>query len=71
LKEKYKLRVFGSRVLSRVLDIRRMRSSRRLEKIAYEELHNLYSSPDIIRMNKLKMIRLVGHVAHMGKKRNA
>jgi hypothetical protein len=36
-----------------------------------EELHNLYSSPNIIGMNKLRRMRWLGHVARMGKKRNA
>jgi hypothetical protein len=31
-----------------------------------EELHNLYASPDIIRVSKSKGVRLVGHVARMG-----
>jgi hypothetical protein len=35
-------------------------------KLHNEELHNLYCSPSIIRMNKSKMIRLAGHVARMG-----
>jgi hypothetical protein len=34
-------------------------------KLHNEELHNLYSSPSIIRM------RWAGHVARMGEKRNA
>jgi hypothetical protein len=34
-----------------------------------EELHNLYSSPDVIRMIKLNRMRWVGHVACMGEKR--
>jgi hypothetical protein len=32
-----------------------------------EELHNLYSSPIIIRMTKSRRIRWAGHVARMGK----
>jgi hypothetical protein len=32
-----------------------------------EELHNLYASPNIIRMGKSKGILLTGHVARMGK----
>jgi hypothetical protein len=35
-----------------------------------EELHNLYSSPSIIRMIKLRRVRWTGHVARMGEKRN-
>jgi hypothetical protein len=35
------------------------------------ELHNLYSSPDIIRQIKSRRMRWAGHVAHMGEGRNA
>jgi hypothetical protein len=38
-------------------------------KLHSEELHNLYSSPDIIRQIKSKRMRWVGHVAHMGEER--
>jgi hypothetical protein len=34
-----------------------------------EELHNLYSSPDIIRQVKSKQMRWAGHVALMGEER--
>jgi hypothetical protein len=33
------------------------------------ELHNLYSSPDIIRQIKLRRMRWAGHVACMGEGR--
>jgi hypothetical protein len=39
-------------------------------KLYNEELHNLYSSPSIIRIIKLKRMRWVGHVAQMGENRN-
>jgi hypothetical protein len=39
-------------------------------KLHNEELHNLYSSPSIIRMMKSKRIKLTGHVARKGAKRN-
>jgi hypothetical protein len=42
-----------------------------LEKTAYEELHNLYSSPSIIRMMKSMRMRWAGHVARTGETRNA
>jgi hypothetical protein len=34
------------------------------------ELHNLYSSPDIIRQIKSRKMRWAGHVARMGEGRN-
>jgi hypothetical protein len=39
-------------------------------KLHSEELHNLYSSPDIIRKVKSKPMRWAGHVARMGEERN-
>jgi hypothetical protein len=38
-------------------------------KLHNEELHNLYSSPDIIRQVKSKRMRWAGHVARMGEER--
>jgi hypothetical protein len=40
-------------------------------KLHNEELHNLYSSPRIIRMIKSKRMRWAGHVARMGETRKA
>jgi hypothetical protein len=37
-------------------------------KLHNEELHNLYSSPNIIRMIMSRRIRLEGHVARMGRR---
>jgi hypothetical protein len=36
-----------------------------------EVIHNLYSSPSIIRMIKSRRMQWAGHVARMGEKRNA
>jgi hypothetical protein len=36
-----------------------------------EELHSLFSSPNIIRMIKSRRMRWAGHVARMGETRNA
>jgi hypothetical protein len=38
-------------------------------KLYNEELHDLYSSPSIIRIMKSKTVRWAGHVARMGEKR--
>jgi hypothetical protein len=35
-----------------------------------EELHNLYSSPSIIRIIKSRRMKWAGHVARIGEKRN-
>jgi hypothetical protein len=40
-----------------------------LLKLHNGELHNLYSSPDIIRQMKLRKMSLAGNVARMGEKR--
>jgi hypothetical protein len=37
-------------------------------KLHIEELLNLYSSPDIIGMIKIRRMRLSGHVARMGRR---
>jgi hypothetical protein len=39
-------------------------------KLHNEELHNLYSSPSIIRIIRSRRMRWEGHVARMGEKRN-
>jgi hypothetical protein len=39
-------------------------------KLHSRELHNLYSSPDIIRQIKSRRMRWAGHVACMGEGRN-
>jgi hypothetical protein len=40
-------------------------------KFIKRSFHKSYSSPNIIRMIKLRRIRWVGHVARMGEKLNA
>jgi hypothetical protein len=46
--------------------------TREWRKLHIEELHDLYSSPNIIRiMVKSRRMRWAGHVARMGKKRYA
>jgi len=40
-------------------------------KLLNEQLHDLYCSPDIIRVMKLRRMRWAGHVAHMGERGGA
>jgi hypothetical protein len=39
-------------------------------KLHNEELHDLYTSPNIIRIIKARRMRWAGHVARMGENRN-
>jgi hypothetical protein len=63
--------VFENRVLRRIFGPNRDEVTEDWKKLHNEEFHNLYSSPNIIRMIKSKRMRRAGHVARMGKKRNA
>jgi hypothetical protein len=58
------------RVLRRIFGPKRDGVTGGWRKLYNEELHNLYSSPSIIRIIKSKRMRWAGHVARMGKKRN-
>jgi hypothetical protein len=59
------------RVLRRIFGPKRGEVTGSWRKLHSEELHNLYSSPSIIRMIKSKTMRWAGHVTRMGEKRNA
>jgi hypothetical protein len=62
--------VFENRVLRRIFGPKRDEVTGGWRKLHNEELHNLYSSPSIIRIIKSKRMRWAGHVARMGGKRN-
>jgi hypothetical protein len=66
LREEHRLRVFENRVLSRIFGPKRDEVTGEWRKLHSGELHNLYSSPDIIRQIKS---RQAGHVARMGEGR--
>jgi hypothetical protein len=66
LREEHRLRVFENRVLRRIFDPKRDELTGDWRKLHNEELHNLYFSPNIIRMIKLR--RWAGHVARMGRR---
>jgi hypothetical protein len=63
--------VFDNRVLRRIFGPKSGEVTGGWRKLKNEELHNLYSSPSIIKMMKLKMMRKVGYVTRVGEKRNA
>jgi hypothetical protein len=68
LREEHRLRVFKNRVLRRIFGPKRDEITGEWRKLHNEELHILYSSPDI-RQIKSRRMRWAGHVACMGEKR--
>jgi hypothetical protein len=58
--------VFENGVLRRIFGPKRDEVTGELRKLHNEELHNLYSSPDIIREVKSRRMMWAGHVARMG-----
>jgi hypothetical protein len=70
VRKEYKLRVFENRVLRRIFGPKRDGVTGGWRKLHNVELHNLYSSPSIIRIIKARRMRWAGHVARMGEKRN-
>jgi hypothetical protein len=61
--------VFDNSVLRRIFGPKRDEVTVEWRKLHSEELHNLYSSPNIIRQIKARRMRWVGHVACVGKYR--
>jgi hypothetical protein len=58
--------VFENRVLRRILGPKREEATGEWRRQHNEELTDLYSSPNIIRVIKSRRIRWLGHVARMG-----
>jgi hypothetical protein len=62
--------VFENRVLRRISGPKRDEIRGEWKKLHNEELHILYSSPNIFRQIKSRTARWSGHVARMGDERN-
>jgi len=69
LREERKLRMFENRVLRRIFGPRRDEITEEWRRLHNEELNDLYSSPNIVRVIKSRRIRWAGHVARMGEER--
>jgi hypothetical protein len=63
--------VFGNKALRRIFGPKRDEVTGGWRKLHNGELHDLYSSPSIIRIMKSRRMRWAGHVARIGEKRNA
>jgi hypothetical protein len=63
--------VFENSVLRRIFGPKRDEVTGEWRKLHNEELCDLNSSPSIIRIIKSRRMRWAGHIARMGKKRNA
>jgi hypothetical protein len=68
LREEHKLRVFENRVLRKILGPTREEDGS-WRKLHNDELHNLYSSPTIVRVIKSRRMGWAGHMTRMGEGR--
>jgi hypothetical protein len=62
--------VFENRVLRRILRPKRDEVTGEWRRLHNKDLHDLYSSPSIIRIIKSRRMRWAGHLSRMGEKRN-
>ena len=69
LREDRRLSVFENRVLRRVFGSKRDEATGEWRKLHNEELSDLYSLPNIVRVVKSRRMRWAGHVARMGEGR--
>ena len=68
LREERRLRVFENRVLRRVFRPKRDEVTGEWRKLHNEELSDLYSLPNIVRVVKSRRMTWTGHVARMGER---
>jgi hypothetical protein len=68
LRKEHRLRVFENRMLRRIFGPKREKDGS-WRKLRNDELHSLYSSPNIVRVTKSRRVRWAGHAARMGEGR--
>ena len=68
-REERKLRVIENLVLRRIFGPRRDEVTGKWRKLHNEQLNDLYSSPNIVRVIKSRRMRWAGHVTCMGEER--
>ena len=65
LRKEHRLRVFENRVLRRIFGPKRDEVTREWRKLHNEELNDLYSSPNVVRVIKSRRMKWAGQVARM------
>ena len=68
-REECRLRVFEIRAWRRIFGPKRDKVTGECRRLHNEELNDLYSSLNIVRVIKSRRMRWVGHVARMGERR--
>jgi hypothetical protein len=68
LGKEHRLRVFGNRALRKIFGPKREEDGS-WRKLLNDELHNLYFSPNVVRVIKSRRMRWAAHLARMGDRR--
>jgi len=71
LRKERRLREFDKRALRRMFGSRRDEVTWEWRKLHNEELNDLYSSPNTVRVIKSKRMRWAGHLTRMRERRGA
>jgi hypothetical protein len=69
VREEHRLRVFENRVLRGIFGPKRNEITGGCRRLFNQEPNDLYSSPNIIRVNTSRRMRWVRHVVRIGKRR--
>jgi hypothetical protein len=69
LKEEHRLKIFENRGLKKIFGPKREEDGL-WGKLHNDELHSLYSSPNIVKVTKSMTMRWAGYVARMGERRD-
>jgi hypothetical protein len=68
LRKESRLKVFENSVLRRIFGPKRDEVTGEWRKLHNEVLHDLYTSPNIVRVITSRRMRLAGHVARIGRR---
>jgi len=69
LREERKLKFFENRVLRKIFGIRKNEVTGEWRRLPNEDLNDLYTSPNILRLIKSRRMQWAGHIGRMGEER--